>query len=145
MERQDCEWWIGMDVATFKVISLQWLRKNMHQYFKFQPCSECFFLPMPPTFPLWTSWSPLPVVAEVEPTSEFGTSMRRSYVVPMSWMVILEYEVPAGALNLSSTELPRQWSPWESSPWRKNPHGSTGNRTRNLSWTAVLWTYENDF
>jgi hypothetical protein len=33
--------------------------------------------------------------------------MRRSYVVPMSWMVIYEYEVPGGALNLNSTELPR--------------------------------------
>jgi hypothetical protein len=29
--------------------------------------------------------------------------MRRSYIVPMRWMVIYEYEVPGGALNLSST------------------------------------------
>jgi hypothetical protein len=29
--------------------------------------------------------------------------MRRSYVVPIRWMVIYEYEVPGGALNLSST------------------------------------------
>jgi hypothetical protein len=28
--------------------------------------------------------------------------MRRSYVVPMRWMVI--YEVPGGALNLNSTK-----------------------------------------
>jgi hypothetical protein len=28
--------------------------------------------------------------------------MRRSYVVPMRWMVIYEYEVPGGALNLKS-------------------------------------------
>jgi hypothetical protein len=61
-----------------------------------------------------------------------GTPMRRSYVVPMRWMVIYGYEVPGGALNLSSTELPRPWSPWESSPSRKNPHGRTGNRTRDL-------------
>jgi hypothetical protein len=26
--------------------------------------------------------------------------------MPMRWMVICEYEVPGGALNLSSTELP---------------------------------------
>jgi hypothetical protein len=58
--------------------------------------------------------------------------MRRSYVVVMRWMVIYGYEVPGGALNLSSTELPRPWSPWESSPLRKNPHGRTGNRTRDL-------------
>jgi hypothetical protein len=46
------------------------------------------------TCPLWTSWSPLPVVAEVQPTSEVWTPMRRSYVVPMRWMVIYEYEAP---------------------------------------------------
>jgi hypothetical protein len=34
--------------------------------------------------------------------------------------------------NLSSTKLPRPWSPWESSPSRKNPHGRTGNRTQHL-------------
>jgi hypothetical protein len=33
-------------------------------------------------------------------------------------------------LNLSSTKLPSPW--WESSPSRKNPHGRTGNRTRDL-------------
>jgi hypothetical protein len=32
--------------------------------------------------------------------------MRLSYVVPMRWMVVYEYEVPGGALNLSSTKLP---------------------------------------
>jgi hypothetical protein len=37
--------------------------------------------------------------------------------------VIHEYEVPGGALNLSPTKLPRPWSPWESSPSRKNSHG----------------------
>jgi hypothetical protein len=58
--------------------------------------------------------------------------MRRSYVVPMRWMVIYEYEVPGGALNLSSSKLSRPWSPWESSPSRKTPHGRTGNRTRDL-------------
>jgi hypothetical protein len=32
--------------------------------------------------------------------------MRRSYVVPMRWMVIYEYEVPEGALNQTSTNYP---------------------------------------
>jgi hypothetical protein len=32
--------------------------------------------------------------------------MRRSYVVLMRWMVIYKYEVPGGALNLSSTNCP---------------------------------------
>jgi hypothetical protein len=30
--------------------------------------------------------------------------MRRGYVVPMRWMVIYEYEVLGGVLNLSSTQ-----------------------------------------
>jgi hypothetical protein len=50
----------------------------------------------------------------------------------MRWMVIYEYEVPGGALNLGSTKLHRPWSVWESSPSRKNSHGRTGNRTRDL-------------
>jgi hypothetical protein len=54
--------------------------------------------------------------------------MRRSYVVPMRWMVIYEYEVTGGALNVSSTKLSRPWSPWGTSPSRKNLHGRTGNR-----------------
>jgi hypothetical protein len=55
----------------------------------------------------------------------------RSYVVPMRWMVVIyEYEVPGGALNLSSTNLP--WAPWESSPSWKNPHDRSGNRNRDL-------------
>jgi hypothetical protein len=58
--------------------------------------------------------------------------MRRSYIVPMRWMVIYEYEVTGGALDLSSTKLLRPWSPWESSPSRKNPHDRTGNRTRDF-------------
>jgi hypothetical protein len=43
-------------------------------------------------------------------------------------------------LNLSSTKLPRPWSPWETSPSRKNPHGRTGNHTRDLMISSQkLW------
>jgi hypothetical protein len=31
--------------------------------------------------------------------------MRRSYIVRMKWMVIYEYDVPGGDLNLNSTKL----------------------------------------
>jgi hypothetical protein len=55
-----------------------------------------------------------------------------SYVVPMRWMVIYEYEVQGRALNLSSVKLPRPWSPWKSSPSMKNPHGRAGTQTRDL-------------
>jgi hypothetical protein len=97
------------------------------QYFPYYLSLFCLLLP---TCPLLTSWSPLPAVSEVQPTSDVGTLMRRSYVVPMRWMVIYEYEVPGRALNLNSTKLPRPWSPWEYSPSRKNSHDRTGNRTR---------------
>jgi hypothetical protein len=42
-------------------------------------------------------------VAEVQPTSEVGTIMRRGYVVRMRWVVIYGYGVPGGALNLNYT------------------------------------------
>jgi hypothetical protein len=55
------------------------------------------------------------------------------------------YKVPGGALNLSSTELPRPWSPMESSPSRKNPHGRTGNQTRDLKISnQKLWPLDNE-
>jgi hypothetical protein len=74
------------------------------------------------------------------PGCEAGTPMRRSDVAPMSWMVIYKYKEPGGTLNLSSTKLPRPWSPWESSPSKKNPHGRTGNRTRGLMISSQkLW------
>jgi hypothetical protein len=71
--------------------------------------------------------------------------MGRSYVVPMRWMVIYEYEVPGGALNLNSTRLPRPWSPWGSSPSRKNPHGRTWNRTRGIMISSQkLWPLDHE-
>jgi hypothetical protein len=77
--------------------------------------------------------------------SEDGTLMRRSYVVLMRWMVIHEYQGPGGALNLNSTKLPRPWSPWGSSPSRKNPHGRAGNRTRDLMISSQkLWTPDHE-
>jgi hypothetical protein len=84
-------------------------------------------------------------VANGSTTSEAGTPMRRSYVVPMRWMVLYEYEVTGGALNLSSTKLPRPWSPWESSPSKKNPNGRTGNRTRDLMISSrKLWALDHE-
>jgi hypothetical protein len=48
--------------------------------------------------------------------------MRRSYIVPMRWKVIYEYEVPGVALNLNSINYPdhgrhgdlpfKEKSPW---------------------------------
>jgi hypothetical protein len=58
--------------------------------------------------------------------------MRRSYVFPMRWMVIYEYEVLGGALNLKSTnyadhgrqaDLPfKEKSPWQNRESNPGPH-----------------------
>jgi hypothetical protein len=46
---------------------------------------------------------------------------------------------------LSSTKLPRPWSPWESSPSRKNPHCRVGNRTRDLMISSQkLWRLDHE-
>jgi hypothetical protein len=48
-------------------------------------------------------------------------------------------------LNLSSTKLPRPWSPWGSSPSRKNPHGRTGNQTQDLMISSQkLWPLDHE-
>jgi hypothetical protein len=71
--------------------------------------------------------------------------MRSSYVVPMRWMVIYKYEVPGGALNLSSTKQPSPWSPWGYSSSRNNPHSRTGNQTRDLMISSQkLWPLDHE-
>jgi hypothetical protein len=49
--------------------------------------------------------------------------MRRGYVVPMRWMVIYEYGVPGGALNLNSTNYPDHGHHGDSPLTGKNLHG----------------------
>jgi hypothetical protein len=39
-------------------------------------------------------------VIEVKPTSEAVTTMGCSYIVPMRWTVIYEYEITGGALAM---------------------------------------------
>ena len=51
-------------------------------------------------------------------------------------VVIEEDVVPGGALNLNSTNLPRPWSPWESSPSREIPTVEPGIET-GTSWLVV--------
>jgi hypothetical protein len=58
--------------------------------------------------------------------------MRRGYVIPMRWMVIYEYGVPGGALNLNSTNYPEHGHHRDPPLSRKNPHGRARNRTRDL-------------
>jgi hypothetical protein len=52
--------------------------------------------------------------------------VRRGYIVLMRWMVIYGYGVLGGCLNISYTELPTPWSPWESYASRKNPMAELG-------------------
>jgi hypothetical protein len=56
--------------------------------------------------------------------------MRRSYVVPIRWMVVYEYEVPGGALKLNSTQTMvargilsfKEKSPWQNRESNPGPH-----------------------
>jgi hypothetical protein len=52
--------------------------------------------------------------------------MRRGYVVPMRWMVIYEYGVPGGALNLNSTNYPDHCHHGDTPLSGKNSHGRAG-------------------
>jgi hypothetical protein len=58
--------------------------------------------------------------------------MRRGYVVPMRRIVIYEYGVSGGALNLNSTNYPDHGHHGDPPLSGKNPHGRAGNRTREL-------------
>jgi hypothetical protein len=59
------------------------------------------------------------------------------------WFMNMKYQ--EGPLNLNSTKLPRPWSQWGSSPSRKNPHGRTGNRTRDLMISSQkLWPLDHE-
>ena len=62
--------------------------------------------------------------------------MRRSYVVPMMWVLIWEDVVPAGPLNITSTNLPRPWSPREFSSSEKIPTVEPGIEP-GTSWLVV--------
>jgi hypothetical protein len=53
--------------------------------------------------------------------------MRRSYVVLMRWMVIYEYGVPGGALNLNSTNYPDHGHHGDPPLSGKYPDGRAGN------------------
>ena len=52
------------------------------------------------------------------------------------WVVIKEDAVPGGTLNLKTTNLPRPWSPRESSPSRKIPTVEPGIEP-GTSWLVV--------
>jgi hypothetical protein len=56
--------------------------------------------------------------------------MRCSYIVPMRWVVI--YEVPGGALNVSSTNYPDHGHHGDLPLQGKIPMGRTENRTLDL-------------
>jgi hypothetical protein len=53
--------------------------------------------------------------------------MRRSYVVLRRWMVIYEYGVPGGALNLNSTNYQDCGHRGDPPLSGKIPHGRAGN------------------
>jgi hypothetical protein len=72
------------------------------------------------------------VVAEVQLTCEVGMPMRRGYVVLMRWMVIYEYGVPGGALNVNSTNYQDHGHHGDPPLSGKNSHVRAANWTRDL-------------
>jgi hypothetical protein len=50
----------------------------------------------------------------------------------MRWMVIYEYGVPGGALNLNSANYPDHGHYGDPPLWGKNPHGRARNQTQDL-------------
>ena len=55
---------------------------------QFQVSVKYFFFVQCHHMSLWTSWTSVLGMAALQPTSEDGTPMRHSYVVPMMWVVI---------------------------------------------------------
>jgi hypothetical protein len=100
---------------------------------------------MPPHVPYGLRGLPSRLWSKCNRLLRLGRPWGAVNVVPMRWMVIYEYEVPGGALNLSSTKLPWPWSPWGSSPSRKNSHGRSGNRTRDFMISSQkLWPLDHE-
>jgi hypothetical protein len=60
--------------------------------------------------------------------------MRRSYIVLLWWMVIYEYGVPGGTLNLNSTNYPDHGHHGNPPLSGRNPRG----RARNQTWDLMI-------
>jgi hypothetical protein len=104
-----------------------------------------FFLSNATTCPLWTSWSP-PPGCNWSVNDFWGWDAHEAQlrcpddVDGDTWI----WSTRRG-LNVISTELPRPWSPWESSPSRNNPHGRAGKRTRDLMMSSQkLWPLDHE-
>jgi hypothetical protein len=70
--------------------------------------------------------------------------MRRGYVVPMMWMVIYEYGVPGGAVNLNSN-YPDHGHHGDPPLSGKNPHGRARNRTRDfMNSSQIRWPLDHE-
>ena len=84
--------------------------------------TNVFFCPMPPHV-LFVDFVVLPPGHGRSVTYVWGWDVHEAQLrCPDDvWVVIEEDVVPGGALNLKSTNLPRPWSPRESSPSRKIP------------------------
>jgi hypothetical protein len=86
-------------IFRMKNVSDKNCRENRNSLFLFNNV----FFPMPPHVPYGLRGLPSRLWLKCNWLLRLG----RIYIVLMRWMVIYEYEVPGGALNLSSTKLPR--------------------------------------
>jgi hypothetical protein len=118
------------EYRKWMILHVYWVRKWNIRFF-FANATTC---------PLWISWSP----SRLWPKCNWLLRLGRPWGA-VTWMVIYEYEIPGGALNLSSTTLPRPWSPCESSLSRENPHGRTEIRTWDLMISSQkLWPLDHE-
>jgi len=79
-------WWDAFKTMTvFLFLAKLWCLQHQPIHHRY---STHFFFLQCHRMSLWTSWSSLLDMAGVWPTSEVGTPMRCSYIVPMMWVVI---------------------------------------------------------
>jgi hypothetical protein len=101
---------------------------------------EVFLWPMPPYVPYGLRGLPSCLWPKCNRLMRLGRPWDAVTLSRWCGWWYMTMQVPGGALNLSSTKLLRPWSPRESSPSRKNPHGRTGNLTRDLMISSQkLW------
>jgi hypothetical protein len=118
------------NVMTYRCASIWQLRGNRRMEWVTQP-SRDGVITKPSTSRL--TWHP----RRLEWTGPLNWKTKSSLC---AWATTFRTCYTRRGLNLSCTKLPRPWSPWESSPSRKNPDGRAGNQTRDLMISSQkLW------
>jgi hypothetical protein len=117
------------------------LHQLMNMFFR----ENVIFFPMPLHVPYGLRGLPSRLWPKCKRLLKLGRPWGAVTLSPWGGWWYMEYEVPGGGLNLSSTKLPRPWSPWEYTLLRKNPQCRTGNQTRDLIISSQkLWPLDHE-